>query len=89
MPGARAEVKEKLMFHGSITALVTPFRDGAFDESAYRSLIDWQIDEGIHGLVACGTTGEAATLSFDEHFEAVRVCLHQARRRVPVIAGCG
>ncbi|MBC7987838.1 MAG: 4-hydroxy-tetrahydrodipicolinate synthase [Sphingomonadaceae bacterium] len=77
------------MFHGSITALVTPFRDGAFDENAYRSLIDWQIDEGSHGLVPCGTTGEAATLSFDEHFEVVRACVEQAGKRVPVIAGCG
>ena len=77
------------MLHGSITALVTPFRDGSFDETAYRSLIDWQIDEGSDGLVACGTTGEAATLSFDEHFEVVRVCVDQAAKRVPVIAGTG
>lgn len=77
------------MFQGSIPALVTPFRDGAFDESAYRSLIDWQIAEGSGGLVPCGTTGEAATLSFDEHFEAVRVCVDQAAGRVPVLAGCG
>ncbi|NNC72227.1 MAG: 4-hydroxy-tetrahydrodipicolinate synthase [Sphingomonadaceae bacterium] len=77
------------MFHGSIPALVTPFSDGTFDESAYRSFIDWQIEEGSSALVPCGTTGEAATQSFDEHFEAVHVCVDQAAGRVPVIAGCG
>ncbi|QLC24136.1 4-hydroxy-tetrahydrodipicolinate synthase [Parasphingopyxis algicola] len=77
------------MFSGSIPALVTPFRDGSFDEAAYRSFIDWQIEEGSSGLVPCGTTGEAATQSFEEHFEVVRVCVDQAGGRVPVIAGCG
>lgn len=78
------------MFHGSIPALVTPFTpDGAFDEAAYRDLVEWQIAEGSTGLVACGTTGEAATLTFAEQFEAVRVCVDQARGRVPVIAGAG
>ena len=78
------------MFSGSIPALVTPFADGgAFDEAAYRALIDWQIDEGSSALVPCGTTGEAATLSADEHFAIVRVCVDQARGRVPVIAGAG
>ncbi len=77
------------MFHGSIPALVTPFSDGTFDESAYRSFVDWQIDEGSSALVPCGTTGEAATLSFEEHFEVVRVCVEQSAGRVPVIAGCG
>ena len=78
------------MFHGSIPALVTPFAaDGGVDEAAYRDLIEWQITEGSTGLVACGTTGEAATLSFDEHFAAVRVCVEQAKGRVPVIAGAG
>lgn len=77
------------MFSGSIPALVTPFRDGSFDEAAYRSFIDWQIEEGSSALVPCGTTGEAATLTFDEHFEVVRVCVDQAGGRVPVIAGCG
>lgn len=77
------------MFSGSIPALVTPFRDGAFDERAYRDFVEWQITEGSTGLVPCGTTGEAATLSFDEHFEVVRVCVDQARGRVPVIAGAG
>ena len=78
-----------MMFRGSIPALVTPFRDGTFDEDAYRSFIDWQIEEGSSALVPCGTTGEAATLDFDEHFQVVQVCVEQAAGRVPVIAGCG
>ena len=78
------------MFHGSIPALVTPFAaDGGFDEASYRDLIEWQIDAGSAGLVTCGTTGEAATLSFDEHFAVVKVCVEQAKGRVPVIAGAG
>ena len=78
------------MFSGSIPALVTPFAaDGAFDEAAYRDLIDWQIAEGSTALVPCGTTGEAATLSADEHFAIVRICVDQAAGRVPVIAGAG
>ena len=78
------------MFSGSIPALVTPFaRDGAFDEAAYRALIEWQIDQGSSGLVPCGTTGEAATLTFAEQFDIVRVCVDQAKGRVPVIAGAG
>lgn len=78
------------MFSGSIPALVTPFaEDGAFDEAAYRALVDWQIEEGSSALVACGTTGEAATLSAEEHFHVVAVCVDQARGRVPVIAGAG
>lgn len=78
------------MFSGSIPALVTPFADdGAFDESAYRDLVEWQIAEGSAGLVPCGTTGEAATLSAEEHFHIVGVCVDQARGRVPVLAGAG
>ncbi|MDP1026353.1 4-hydroxy-tetrahydrodipicolinate synthase [Sphingomonas sp. KR1UV-12] len=78
------------MFSGSIPALVTPFdATGAFDERAFRDLVEWQIAEGSAGLVACGTTGEAATLDKREHFEVVRVCVDQARGRVPVIAGAG
>ena len=77
------------MFSGSIPALVTPFRDGAFDEAAYRAFIDWQVAEGSAALVPCGTTGEAATMPADEHFRVVRVCVEQAAGRVPVIAGCG
>lgn len=77
------------MFSGSIPALITPFRDGAFDEAAYRDFVEWQIAEGSSALVPVGTTGEAATLTKDEHFEVVRVCASQARGRVPVIAGTG
>jgi 4-hydroxy-tetrahydrodipicolinate synthase len=77
------------MFSGSIPALVTPFRDGAFDEQAFRSLVDWQIEQGSSGLVPCGTTGESATMSIDEHNHVVAVCVEQAAGRVPVIAGCG
>jgi 4-hydroxy-tetrahydrodipicolinate synthase len=78
------------MFSGSIPALVTPFAaDGAFDEAAYRDLIEWQIAQGSSALVPCGTTGEAATLSADEHFGIVAVCVDQTRGRVPVIAGAG
>jgi 4-hydroxy-tetrahydrodipicolinate synthase len=62
------------MFSGSIPALVTPFRDGAFDEAAFRSFVDWQIDAGSTGLVPCGTTGESATMSIAEHNHVVAVC---------------
>jgi 4-hydroxy-tetrahydrodipicolinate synthase len=77
------------MFSGSIPALVTPFRDGAFDEPAFRRLVDWQIDEGSSALVPCGTTGENSTLSNAEHHRVIEVCIEQAAGRVPVIAGCG
>jgi 4-hydroxy-tetrahydrodipicolinate synthase len=78
------------MFSGSIPALVTPFTaDGEVDERAFRDFVEWQIAEGSSGLVACGTTGEAATLPKDEHFQVVRWCVEQARGRVPVIAGAG
>jgi len=77
------------MFSGSIPALVTPFRDGSFDERAFRRLVDWQIDNGSNALVPCGTTGEASTLSNAEHHRVIEVCIEQAAGRVPVIAGCG
>ncbi|MCC2979544.1 4-hydroxy-tetrahydrodipicolinate synthase [Sphingomonas sp. IC4-52] len=78
------------MFSGSIPALVTPFdADGRFVEHAYRELIEWQISEGSSALVPCGTTGEAATLTKDEQFAIVKVCVDQVRGRVPVIAGAG
>lgn len=77
------------MFRGSIPALVTPFRDEAFDEAGFRSFVEWQIAEGSHGLVPCGTTGESATLSAGEQAEVIRACVEQAAGRVPVIAGCG
>lgn len=77
------------MFSGSIPALVTPFRDGLIDESAFRRLVDWQIEQGSAALVPCGTTGESATLSYDEHYRVIEICIEQAAGRVPVIAGCG
>jgi 4-hydroxy-tetrahydrodipicolinate synthase len=78
------------MFTGSIPALVTPFaEDGSFVETAFRDFVEWQITEGSTGLVPCGTTGESATMDFEEHFHVVKVCVDQARGRVPVIAGAG
>ena len=77
------------MFSGSIPALVTPFRGGAFDEKAFRRLVDWQIESGSSALVPCGTTGESATLDNDEHHRLIGLCVEQAAGRVPVIAGCG
>src|ERR1700682_4718403 len=74
---------------GSMVALVTPFRDGAVDETALRALARWQIEKGTDALVPCGTTGEGATLSDREHFRGVRACVEESRGRVPVIAGCG
>ncbi|MCU0838933.1 MAG: 4-hydroxy-tetrahydrodipicolinate synthase [Rhodospirillales bacterium] len=77
------------MFSGSIVALITPFRDGQFDEVAYRALIDWHIAEGTSGIVPCGTTGESPTLDHDEHRRVVEVCVDAVAGRVPVIAGTG
>jgi 4-hydroxy-tetrahydrodipicolinate synthase len=78
------------MFKGSITALVTPFtRDGALDEKAFRSFVEWQIAEGSNGLVPVGTTGESPTLSHEEHGRIVEICVEVAGGRVPVIAGAG
>lgn len=75
---------------GCWTALVTPFTaDGAIDEAGYRSLVDWQIAEGIHGLVPCGSTGEAATMSLAERVRVATICAEQAAGRVPVMAGAG
>lgn len=77
------------MFSGSIPALVTPFRDGAFDAESFARLVDWQVEQGSSALVPCGTTGESATLSFDEHYQVIDACIAAAAGRVPVIAGCG
>ena len=77
------------MFSGSIPALVTPFRDGKLDEAAFRTLVDWQIEQGSAALVPCGTTGEASTLSNAEHHRVIEMCVEQAAGRVPIIAGCG
>lgn len=77
------------MFSGSIPALVTPFRNGEVDETAFRRLVNWQIEQGSSALVPCGTTGESATLSYEEHYRVISVCIEEASGRVPVIAGCG
>jgi 4-hydroxy-tetrahydrodipicolinate synthase len=74
---------------GSITALITPFRNGEVDEAAFKRLVEWQIAEKTHGLVPCGTTGESPTLSHQEHMRVVEICVETAAGRVPVIAGAG
>ena len=79
-----------LPFSGSYTALVTPFTSaGALDEAAFEKLVDWQIEQGTHGLVPVGTTGESPTLSHEEHDRVVEMCVKTANGRVPVIAGAG
>jgi len=74
---------------GSLTALVTPFKNGKVDEDAFRALVAWQIAEGTQGLVPCGTTGESPTLSHEEHDRVIELCVEEAKGRVPVIAGAG
>ncbi|MDH4155473.1 MAG: dihydrodipicolinate synthase family protein, partial [Nitrospira sp.] len=77
------------MFTGSLVAIVTPFRKGRIDERALSELIEWQIASGTNGIVPCGTTGESATLSHDEHNRVIELTVEVVRRRVPVIAGTG
>jgi 4-hydroxy-tetrahydrodipicolinate synthase len=77
------------MFSGSLVAIVTPFRKGTIDEQAFAKLIEWQIASGTDGIVPCGTTGESATLSHEEHHRVVELTIEVVRRRVPVIAGTG
>jgi 4-hydroxy-tetrahydrodipicolinate synthase len=74
---------------GSITALITPFKNGEVDEGAFRRFVEWQVAEGTHGLVPCGTTGENPTLTNDEHMRLIELCVGASRGRVPVIAGAG
>ena len=76
-------------FSGAFTALVTPFKNNAIDEDKYREHVEWQIEQGINGLVPCGTTGESATLSHEEHMQVIRMCVDQVKGRVPVLAGSG
>jgi 4-hydroxy-tetrahydrodipicolinate synthase len=85
----KREMEKRAKFHGSMPALVTPFKDGKFDEPAFRALVDWQISSGSHGLVPVGTTGESPTLTHEEHRRVIDVCVDEARGRVPVIAGAG
>ena len=77
------------MIKGSMPALVTPFKNGSVDEAAFRNLVSWQIDEGTHGLVPVGTTGESPTVSHEEHRRIVEICVDVANKRVPVVAGAG
>lgn len=77
------------MFHGSIVALLTPFKGGKVDEAAFQSFVEWQVAQGTHGLVPCGTTGESPTLSHDEHNRVVELCIEAAGGKVPVMAGAG
>ena len=77
------------MFFGSIPALVTPFSGGRVAEDTFRDFVEWQIAEGSNGLVPCGTTGEVATLSSEEHRQVIATTVKVAKGRVPVIAGCG
>lgn len=77
------------MFKGSLVALITPFLDNVVDETAFRKLVDWQIEEGTNGLIPVGTTGESPTLSHEEHKQVVELCVEAAGSRVPVVAGAG
>jgi 4-hydroxy-tetrahydrodipicolinate synthase len=79
----------KTSFRGSFTALLTPFKNGSLDETAFRGLVEWQIAEGTSGLVPVGTTGESPTLSHDEHKQVVEWCVETVKGRVPVVAGAG
>ena len=76
-------------FRGSFPALITPLRNGEVDERAFRKFVNWQIDQGSHGMVPVGTTGESPTLTPDEHKSVIEICIEEARGRVPVIAGTG
>jgi 4-hydroxy-tetrahydrodipicolinate synthase len=80
---------KELQVDGCLTALITPFRDGKVDEKAFCDFVEWQINQGVHGLVPCGTTGESATLSEREYGHVIKMCVEVADGRVPVIAGSG
>jgi len=77
------------MFKGTYTAIVTPFKEGRIDEDGFRKLIDFQIDNGIDGIVPVGTTGEAATLDYDEHLGVIEIAVQQAKGRCKIVAGTG
>ena len=77
------------MFFGSIPALITPFNKSEVDYDSFQKIIEWSIEQGSHGFVPCGTTGESPTLSYDEHKNVVDVCIKIVDKRVPVIAGTG
>ena len=77
------------MFSGSLVALVTPFKNNVVDEQRLVDLVEWHIKSGTHGIVPCGTTGESATLSHQEHTQVVKLVVEAARKRIPVVAGTG
>ncbi len=77
------------MFWGSYVALITPFQNGAIDDQAFQSIVEWHVEQGTHGLVPCGTTGESPTLSHDEHMRVTELCVEAAGGRIPVLAGTG
>ena len=77
------------MFKGSITALITPLKNGKVDEKSFQDFVEWQINQGSHGLVPCGTTGESPTLTHEEHERVIYLCIEAANGKVPVIAGTG
>lgn len=77
------------MFSGAIVAIITPFKDGKIDEQSFRDLINFQIKGGVSGIVPCGTTGESATLTHEEHERVIDICVEEVGKRVPVIAGTG
>ncbi len=87
--GKASGTNQKKNIHGAIVAIVTPFKDGKVDEDSLKDLIEWQIKSGTHCIVPCGTTGESATLSHEEHKRVVELTVETARGRVPVIAGTG
>lgn len=77
------------MFQGIYTALITPFKNGKIDEKAFQSFVEWQVKEGVHGLVPCGTTGESPTLSHEEHHRVIDLCIEAAAGKVKIMAGTG
>src|SRR5579884_2294990 len=77
------------MIHGSIVAIVTPFKNGKIDEKSLKDLIEFQIENGTHGIVPCGTTGESPTLSHEEHEYVVELTVKAVKKRIPVVAGTG
>ncbi len=77
------------MFKGSMVAIVTPFKNGKIDEKAFEHLIEWHIKEGTHGIVPCGTTGEASTLDYEEHYKVIEIAVKVVNKRIPIIVGTG
>ena len=77
------------MFKGSIVAIVTPFKKGKVDEKALCNLIEWHVKQGTNAIVPCGTTGESATLDYEEHYRVIEITVKTVNKRIPVIAGTG